>query len=114
MAEALPTLGDTTFDVYLNGEAFWGNIPAAVWRYKLGGYRVLKKWLSYREQRVLGRRLRAEEIQHFADTARRIAALLIVSSPAPGRRFRQRLRTTAWLFVPGGNDSQSAANGSGA
>ena len=79
MAGALPTLGHTTFDVYLNEEAFWGNVPAEVWSYKLGGYQVLKKWLSYREQRVLGRRLRAEEIQHFADTARRIAALLMVS-----------------------------------
>ena len=77
MSDALPAVGDTTFDVYLNGEAFWRNIPAAVWGYKLGGYQVLKKWLSYREREVLGRRLRAEEVQHFADTARRIGAILV-------------------------------------
>ena len=69
-------LGDRTFDVYLNREAFWRNVPAAVWDYRLGGYQVLKKWLSYREQKVLGRKLRTEEVQHFADTARRIGALL--------------------------------------
>ena len=77
MLDALPILGDETFDVYLNGEAFWRNIPAAVWDYRLGGYQILKKWLSYRERKVLGRNLRAAEVQHFADTARRIAALLL-------------------------------------
>ena len=42
----------------------------------LGGYQVLKKWLSYRESKVLGRSLLPEEVQHFTDTARRIAAIL--------------------------------------
>ena len=69
-------LGDTTYDVYLNDRAYWRNIPAAVWRYKLGGYQVLKKWLSYRERGVLGRPMKPEEVQHFTDTARRIAAIL--------------------------------------
>ena len=76
LAEHVAGFGETTFDVYLNGEAFWRNVPSAVWDYRLGGYQVLKKWLSYREHAILGRRLRAEEVQHFADTARRIAALL--------------------------------------
>ncbi|MCY3886237.1 MAG: N-6 DNA methylase [Chloroflexi bacterium] len=70
------TLGEPTFDVYLNDHAYWRNVPAAVWRYKLGGYQVLKKWLSYRERKVLGRPLSPEEVQHFSDTARRIAAIL--------------------------------------
>ncbi len=70
-------LGDTTFDIYLNDNAHWRNIPAAVWNYKLGGYQVLKKWLSYRESKVLGRPLLPEEVQHFTDTARRIGAILL-------------------------------------
>ena len=70
-------LGETTFDVYLNTNAFWRNVPATVWNYRLGGYRVLKKWLSYREHAILGRALSPEEIQHFTDTARRIAAILL-------------------------------------
>ena len=37
---------------------------------------MLKKWLSYREQAVLGRPLKLEEVQHFTDTARRIGAIL--------------------------------------
>ena len=77
MGDALPVLGKTTFDVYLNRTAFWRNVPAAIWAYKLGGYQVLKKWLSYREHGILGRGLKPEEVQHFADTARRIAAIVI-------------------------------------
>ena len=70
------TLGNATFDIHLNNRAYWRNVPAAVWNYKLGGYQVLKKWLSYRERGVLGRPLKPEEVQHFTDTARRIAAIL--------------------------------------
>ena len=76
MGDTLPALGDATVDIHLNGKAFWCNVPAAVWTYRLGGYQVLKKWLSYRERSILGRALRAEEVQHFTDTARRIAAIL--------------------------------------
>jgi hypothetical protein len=31
------------------------NVPPRVWDYTLGGYQVIKKWLNYREQSVLGR-----------------------------------------------------------
>ena len=69
-------LGDTTFDIYLNDRAYWKNVPAVVWNYKLGGYQVLKKWLSYREHKVLHRPLHPHEVQHFTNTARRITAIL--------------------------------------
>ena len=61
MGDNIPTLGETTFDVYLNGRTFWRNVPAAVWRYKLGGYQVLKKWLSYRERDILDRSAQAQK-----------------------------------------------------
>ena len=79
LGTALDTLGETTCDIHLNDRAYWRNVPAAVWRYKLGGYQVLKKWLSYRERNILGRPLRPEEVQHFTDTARRVAAILLVT-----------------------------------
>jgi hypothetical protein len=28
----------------------WRNIPTKVWGYHIGGYQVIKKWLSYREK----------------------------------------------------------------
>ena len=80
LGDAILTLGETTFDIYLNDRAYWRNIPAAIWDYKLGGYQVLKKWLSYREHKVLGRALSAEEVQYFADTARRIGAILLATN----------------------------------
>ena len=76
MGDHVSTFSKTTFDVYLNDRAFWRNVPAAVWTYKLGGYQVLKKWLSYRERDVLDRPLKPEEVRHFTDTARRIGAIL--------------------------------------
>ena len=76
-------LGDTTFDIYLNDRAYWRNVPAAVWTYKLGGYQVLKKWLSYRESAVLKRPLKPEEVQHFTNTARRITAILLLTAGSP-------------------------------
>ena len=76
VGDAVSTLGDTTFDVYLNDRAYWRNVPANVWSYKLGGYQALKKWLSYRESKVLGRSLLPDEVQHFAEVGRRVAAIL--------------------------------------
>ena len=61
MGETLPALGATTFDIHLNDRAYWRSVPAAVWAYRLGGYQVLKKWLSYRERDILRRKLKAEE-----------------------------------------------------
>ncbi len=44
LGDALDTLGEETYDVYLNDDAYWMNVPANVWNYRLGGYQVLKKW----------------------------------------------------------------------
>ena len=84
LGDAAGILGQTTFDIYLNGNAFWHNVPAAVWRYKLGGYQVLKKWLSYRERAVLGRALRPEEVLYFAEVARRIGAMVMTTDNRVG------------------------------
>ena len=44
----------------------------------LGGYQVLKKWLSYREFPLLGRPLHSEEAAYFSQVVRRIAAILLL------------------------------------
>ena len=75
---AAAILGEMTFDVWLNERAYWRNIPARVWEYTLGGYQVIKKWLSYRERPLLGRSLTVEEARYVADMARRIAAILLL------------------------------------
>lgn len=62
----------------IHGFAFtrWKDVPEPVWNYTLGGYQVLKKWLSYRESALLGRPLTPDEAQHFTHHVRRIAAIL--------------------------------------
>ena len=77
---ALATLGKTTYDICLNDKAYWRNVPANVWNCRLGGYQVLKKWLSYRERKVLGRALRVGEVGYFSEVARRIGAILSITS----------------------------------
>ena len=84
LGDAIPSLGEKTLDVYLNDRAFWRNVPAAIWDYKLGGYQVLKKWLSYRERDVLGRALTPEEVLYFAEMARRVGAVLLVTEKSRG------------------------------
>ena len=84
LGETISVLGQTTFDIYLNGNAYWCNVPAAVWRYKLGGYQVLKKWLSYRERGVLGRALRSEDVWYFTEVARRIGAIVVATDNRVG------------------------------
>ena len=71
-------LGVSPFDVYLNEETYWKNIPARVWNYRLGGYPVIKKWLSYRERALLGRSLRPDEVRTVMHMARRIAAIRLL------------------------------------
>lgn len=76
--QAMYHLGQTTYDIYLNNIAYWKNVPAQVWKYTIGGYQVMKKWLSYRESKLLGRALTREEVRELTNTARRISALVLL------------------------------------
>ena len=72
--------------MHLNGTVYWCNVLAAVWRYKLGGYQVLKKWLSYRERPILGRELCRKEVLYFVEVARRITSIVVTTDNRVGRR----------------------------
>ncbi|CAN5500592.1 hypothetical protein BH09SUM1_BH09SUM1_01050 [soil metagenome] len=63
----------------LNDKTCWSNVPERVWEYTLCGYQVVKKWLSYREQELLGRPLRLEEVRYVEQMIRRITALLLLA-----------------------------------
>ncbi|MDE2580879.1 MAG: N-6 DNA methylase, partial [Rhodospirillales bacterium] len=72
-------LGSRTHDVFLNAEAYWRNVPEQVWNFTIGGYQVLKKFLSYRERPLLGRPLIAGEVRYVREVARRLAALRLMA-----------------------------------
>ncbi|MBY0332127.1 MAG: hypothetical protein K2X49_15820 [Acetobacteraceae bacterium] len=71
-------LGARTLDVAMNDASHWRNIPEAVWETHIGGYQVIKKWLSYRDRSILDRALTAEEVAHVQSVARRLAAIRLM------------------------------------
>ncbi len=93
---ASAALGEHTLDIYLNDTVHWENVPQRIWDYTLGGYQVLKKWLSYRETPVLGRTLKADEARTFTQIARRIAAILYMEEDLDASYRRCAAATWDW------------------
>ncbi len=98
--EALAHFGDRTCDVYLNDVAYWKNIPARVWEYTIGGYQVIKKWLSYRELELLGRPLTPDEAREVMNMARRIAAIVLLEPALNANYQAVKGDTYSWPSVP--------------
>jgi len=89
-------LGAATRDIYLNDIAYWKNIPDRVWSYTIGGYQVIKKWLSYREQELLGRSLKQEEVIEVTQMARRITAILLLEPELDANYQAVKQSTYPW------------------
>jgi hypothetical protein len=96
ISEFIEQLGTETHDIYLNDLAYWQNIPDRVWNYTIGGYQVIKKWLSYREQAFLGRSLKPDEVIEVTQMARRIAAILLLESQLNANYEAVKQRTYPW------------------
>lgn len=94
-----PELGERVLDVVLNDAWLWENVPAPVWEYTIGGYQVMKKWLSYREFGVLNRALTLDEVREVSRMARRLAELVML---APGLDANyERVRADVWPWAEG-------------
>src|ERR1017187_3587648 len=73
--------GKTTGDLAINDFVFFRHVPEAVWKYELGGYPVIKKWLGYRDRgRRPGVPLSVQEVAHLRSMVHRIAAVLRLQS----------------------------------
>ncbi len=83
-------------DIYLNDVAYWANIPQRVWDYTIGGYQVIKKWLSYREFDLLGRALTIEEARDVTNMIRRIAAIIALESTLNDNYLAIQNNTYIW------------------
>ncbi|MGD0462743.1 MAG: type ISP restriction/modification enzyme [Tepidisphaeraceae bacterium] len=94
--DARRLLGEKTCDVYLNGAAYWRNIPLNVWEYYIGGYQVIKKWLSYREDKILGRPLKPEEARDVMNIARRITAIILLQPKLDENYRKVKAATFDW------------------
>lgn len=73
--ECMVRLGTDCVDIQANEAVWWRGIPSAAWTYMIGGRRVLRKWLSYREYAVVNRTMTVAEMNTFADIARRLVVL---------------------------------------
>jgi Type ISP C-terminal specificity domain len=93
--ELLNRLGPP-IDVWLNDVAYWRSVPTGVWEYSIGGYQVFKKWLSYREQDVLGRPLRLAEARDATGIVRRLAAIILLGTQLDTNYKAIRADPYAW------------------
>jgi hypothetical protein len=87
---------DGGLDVFLNDRVYWANVPEAVWEYTLGGYQVIKKWLSYRERELLGRDLTVEEARYVSEMVRRISAILSLFPDLDASYARAKANPYPW------------------
>ncbi|HWT89136.1 MAG TPA: hypothetical protein VN454_10070 [Candidatus Angelobacter sp.] len=62
------------------------------------GYQVIKKWLSYREEPLLGRPLTKDEVRYVQEMARRIAASLLLE-PALDANY-EAVKNNAFPWSP--------------
>ena len=97
--DAMRLLGAKTCDVYLNGAAYWRNIPLNVWEYRIGGYQVIKKWLSYREEELIGRALTPDEAREVTNMVRRIAAIILLQPKLDDNYYKVKASAFDWSTV---------------
>ncbi len=97
VAQIVSALGPPV-DVWLNEVAYLRAVPRSVWTYTIGGYQVLKKWLSYREQEVLGRSLTAAEAREAVALIRRLTAIVLLQEVLD--RNYEASRDNAFPFGP--------------
>jgi hypothetical protein len=89
-------LGGSCVDVYVNERAHWCCVPSRVWGYTIGGYQVIKKWLSYRERPLLGRDLTADEARYVTEMVRRIAAICLLEPDLDANYERVKADAFPW------------------
>jgi hypothetical protein len=97
--ELFALLGKRTLDVHLSFDVMWRNVPENVWTYNLGGYQVIKKWLSYRELSVLGRPLKPEEVAYVSEVVRRIASILLMGPALDANYAQAKANAVDWNHV---------------
>ena len=75
-----PEWGERTGDLYLNPTTYLAHVPERVWRFRLGGYPVVKKWLGYRDEPRRRGPLTIQEMEELVLIIRRLTALLALHS----------------------------------
>ena len=83
-------------DVHLNDTTLWRGVPEAAWNYVIGGYLAIKKWLSYREEAILGWPLTKDEAREVTAMVRRLTALILLSDQLDANYAACRGKAYSW------------------
>jgi hypothetical protein len=95
LERAIELLG-SPLDIYLNETTHWKCVPSAVWEYVIGGYQIIKKWLSYRDVSVMNRPLSKEEAREVTSMVRRIAAIILMTDNLNSNYISSRDNNYSW------------------
>ena len=90
----------SAIDVHLNETTAWRGVPEAAWSFVIGGYLVIKKWLSYREEVILGRPLNKEEAREVTSMVRRLTAVILLSDQLDENYVACRDNAYNWSTPP--------------
>lgn len=83
-------------DVHLNGVAFLKGVPSSVYDQVIGGYQVLKKWLSYRDQEVIGRSITVAEAREAVGIVRRLTGVILMQPALDASYVAIRAQAFGW------------------
>ena len=79
----------------------WKSVPLPVWYFAVGGYQVMKKRLSYRKEKLLGRALTLDELDYLTAMARRLAALVLQQSKLDENYHAVAAKSYLWQRLGG-------------
>jgi hypothetical protein len=57
----MPKYDSATLQVHVGKTEAFGDVPADVWEFRIGGYQICHKWLKDRK----GRKLSRDDIEHY-------------------------------------------------
>jgi hypothetical protein len=75
----------------------------------MGGHQVLKKWLSYREAKLLGRAITPDEAHYVRDMGRRIAAICLMQPQLDAIYAAIKSAAYAWPAATATKDNAHAS-----
>lgn len=93
---ALINLLGPPVDVRLNEVAYLKGVPKSVYELTIGGYQVLKKWLSYRDEEITGRPATVTEAREAVAIVRRLTAYLLMQPALDASYEAIKANSYAW------------------
>ncbi len=105
---ALVTRLGPPLDVRLNGLAYLKAVPTNVYEMTIGGYQVLKKWLSYRDREVIGRPITVAEAREAVAVVRRLTAYILIQPELDSNYDAIKKTAYDWRVIPASDNEPNS------